>query len=315
MTRIMRGSVKCSRCGNESTQLFVFSANFSQGSKDINESLANHRQVCPYCGYEAISLDYNHIQYQFTEIASEPKTSEWTSRVWKIYGNLSLQLEEIYPSGNNVIKKCFISSSDLKEIDKNIEISRMIGNYGVEEKNNKWEIIKYECGREKWKRAADYICGISTLEAVTKLLYDLVFNSNYIVEPEEKFTTDLNNKEVKISNESKIQVNVNNDKSSFQISLSRDNENKCKLSFSKTSDINNKSVDILEIEYIEFELKIKELLLNWNKEYEGDKNLSWNIAIDNNSVCSGKGGYPSNWNSFVDLLIKYERLYKSKAIA
>ena len=56
MTKVSKIKVKCSKCGEESEQLFVFSVNFSLGSKESNEKLIKHMQKCPKCGYEAPNI-------------------------------------------------------------------------------------------------------------------------------------------------------------------------------------------------------------------------------------------------------------------
>lgn len=51
MTKAVRKLVKCAKCGNESEQLFVYSVNFMLGTKEGNESLMKHQQICPKCNY------------------------------------------------------------------------------------------------------------------------------------------------------------------------------------------------------------------------------------------------------------------------
>ena len=60
MSDISRELVKCAKCGKESQQLFVYSVNYLLGDKETNDKLANHKQKCPYCGYEAVSLDISN---------------------------------------------------------------------------------------------------------------------------------------------------------------------------------------------------------------------------------------------------------------
>ena len=57
MSDISRETVKCAKCGKESQQLVVYSVNYSLGDKETNDKLVSHKQKCPYCGYEAISID------------------------------------------------------------------------------------------------------------------------------------------------------------------------------------------------------------------------------------------------------------------
>lgn len=56
MTKVVKKTVKCIKCGNESEQLIVYSVNFALGSKEDNERLMRNVQKCPNCGYEAIDI-------------------------------------------------------------------------------------------------------------------------------------------------------------------------------------------------------------------------------------------------------------------
>ena len=51
MTKVGKKKVKCVKCGTESEQLIVYSANFSLGTKEQNEALLKNQQKCPNCGY------------------------------------------------------------------------------------------------------------------------------------------------------------------------------------------------------------------------------------------------------------------------
>ena len=57
MTDIRKELVKCAKCGKESPQIIVMSVNYWLGDKESNDNLLRHQQKCPYCGYEAVSID------------------------------------------------------------------------------------------------------------------------------------------------------------------------------------------------------------------------------------------------------------------
>ena len=57
MNGISRETVKCAKCAKESQQLVIYSVNYSLGDNENNDKLVSHKQKCPYCGYEAISID------------------------------------------------------------------------------------------------------------------------------------------------------------------------------------------------------------------------------------------------------------------
>ena len=61
MTKVAKKLVKCAKCGAESEQLFVYSVNFSLGTKDDNEKLMKYKQKCPKCGYEAADISHDTI--------------------------------------------------------------------------------------------------------------------------------------------------------------------------------------------------------------------------------------------------------------
>lgn len=51
MTKVGKKNVRCAKCGAESKQLIVYSINFMLGTKESNEKLMKHQQVCPKCNY------------------------------------------------------------------------------------------------------------------------------------------------------------------------------------------------------------------------------------------------------------------------
>ena len=56
MTKVVNRIVKCAKCGTESNQLIVCSVNFRLGSREDNESLIKHQQVCPKCNYSNFDI-------------------------------------------------------------------------------------------------------------------------------------------------------------------------------------------------------------------------------------------------------------------
>ncbi len=317
MTKIMRGSVKCIRCGKESEQLFIFNFDSSVGNKEDNEKLLRYRQRCPYCGYQAISIDFNQPLYKFTEVAFDCRNQDdWSKREWILYGNLTVKFKEIYPNGNVIEKTCFISGLDIKKIDREIEEARKDERIIEAYDGSVWEFTKYDCGKEVWYRPLGYIYGVEPLEVITRRLYDLVFNSGYALDQDEKAFYDMlgltSTEEEKGT--SKIVVNVNNDKHKFQMALYNNDNNNYSMTFAKADDINVTPIAITKDEFEEFDNKVKELSQPWAVTFTGEKNINWEILVDDKNIGSGNGGTPVNWSSVVDLLIKYERLYKAKTI-
>lgn len=56
MTKVSHKKVKCIKCEIESDQMIVYSVNFLLGSKEDNEKLIHHKQVCPNCNYTATDI-------------------------------------------------------------------------------------------------------------------------------------------------------------------------------------------------------------------------------------------------------------------
>lgn len=59
MTKVGMKIVKCVKCGKESRQKIVYSINFMLGTKEHNEKLLKHKQICPNCNY--IAYDISHL--------------------------------------------------------------------------------------------------------------------------------------------------------------------------------------------------------------------------------------------------------------
>jgi ribosomal protein S27AE len=57
MTKVVRKTIQCVKCGKESEQMAIYSVNFALGDKADNENLMKHQQVCPHCGYTAKTID------------------------------------------------------------------------------------------------------------------------------------------------------------------------------------------------------------------------------------------------------------------
>ena len=66
MTKVGNMIVKCAKCGKESSQMIVYSVNYSLGTKEDNDALLEHLQECPHCGYKAIdiSMDIEEKNYE-----------------------------------------------------------------------------------------------------------------------------------------------------------------------------------------------------------------------------------------------------------
>lgn len=94
----------------------------------------------------------------------------------------------------------------------------------------------------------------------------------------------------------------------------------CRLSFAnlKESDakmIQDLSTKIPKTYYDSFIDRLFSIIHDWQDNYDGNRNIHWNIRIIEESgtrIIMGNGGFPSNWNQFIDLLSEYEILFKQK---
>lgn len=97
-------------------------------------------------------------------------------------------------------------------------------------------------------------------------------------------------------------------------------DNKCDLLYinnSETSYIKDSIVSISIKKFDEFCNKLKRIVEDWNIEYSGDKNIVWKLKINIdglNKQINGNGAYPKNWNKFIDLISKYEILFKKSLL-
>ncbi len=69
-------------------------------------------------------------------------------------------------------------------------------------------------------------------------------------------------------------------------------------------------------EYERFCDRLAEIIKDWDNNYEGNKNIHWEISFSQEKqpidYMKGKGNVPSNWNELIDLLSEYEILFKKK---
>ncbi len=66
--------------------------------------------------------------------------------------------------------------------------------------------------------------------------------------------------------------------------------------------------------YLDLLSNYRDLTSNWQESYTGTKDIMWKIkeSFDEEKIREGKGEVPANWNKFINLLMKYEKLYKNE---
>ncbi len=226
---------------------------------------------------------------------------------------------------NNIIE-------EIKKYIKNLEDNDM----GLFSKKDKYEInekdnVPYEVyGIPDFKKK-NY--DVKPEENVPQRVYGVpnaMLNNNndkYDIKPENNVPQRVygvpNTNIPKPSNNSVIKksvgVSIKNEKSNYVLSINyAEKLGTYDLLFADLNNLENKSISDLatpvpEKYYTDFITKLYSIINDWENNYSGDSNVSWNIKIDdenNQKTISGKGGFPKNWNKLIDLLSEYERLFK-----
>lgn len=130
----------------------------------------------------------------------------------------------------------------------------------------------------------------------------------------------------------KIPNNANMFKESIRIGIKNDNNNYVlllnhvskpemyDLLFADLNNLDGKSISDLstnvpERYYSQFVSKLYNIISDWKDAYSGESNVVWNIKLEaenNTKLISGNGGFPNNWNKFIDLISEYEKIFKNK---
>lgn len=125
----------------------------------------------------------------------------------------------------------------------------------------------------------------------------------------------------KITTKKSIRIGIKNDKSNYVMLLNHVSEPEMyDLLFADLNNLDGKSISDLstnvpERYYSQFVSKLYSIISNWEDDYQGESNVEWNIKLNtenNTRLISGNGGFPSNWNEFIDLISEYEKIFKNK---
>ena len=120
MSDISREIVKCAKCGKESSQMVVYSVNYSLGDKESNDKLINYKQKCPYCNYEAISIDV--LNNKLTRKELEKITNQFIGEINK-YEIFKIP-NELYLDYFNQLKELF-NKYELEEENGSVTYCRL----------------------------------------------------------------------------------------------------------------------------------------------------------------------------------------------
>lgn len=118
-----------------------------------------------------------------------------------------------------------------------------------------------------------------------------------------------------------IRIGIKNDNNNYVLLLNHVSEPEMyDLLFADLNNLDEKSISDLstnvpERYYSQFVSKLYSIISNWEDDYQGESNVEWNIKLNtenNTRLISGNGGFPSNWNEFIDLISEYEKIFKNK---
>lgn len=137
------------------------------------------------------------------------------------------------------------------------------------------------------------------------------------VYPDSNFIKPSSNPIIKES----IKISIKNEKNNYALLLNHASNSKMyDIVFADLNNLDGKvisdlSTNIPEKYYSQFISKLYRIINEWKGVYSGESNTVWSIKYSTENkkgLISGNGGFPSNWNEFIDLLVEYEILFKKK---
>lgn len=139
---------------------------------------------------------------------------------------------------------------------------------------------------------------------------------------EEEDVNEVSSIEVPEIEKDSIRIGIRNEKSNYVILISHTKDTyEYDLAFGDRNNLDGKvitdiSTQILESQYNSFVDRFYNIIEDWNNVYPGYSNVRWSVKVENDvdRLIRGNGGFPKNWNDFIDLLVEYEILFKEKKI-
>lgn len=120
MSDISREIVKCAKCGKESPQIVVYSVNYYLEGKENGDKLLHRKQKCPYCNYEAISIDV--LNNKLTREELEKITDQFIGEINKY--EIFKVPNKLYLDYFNHLKKLF-DNSEFEEDSRFVTYCRL----------------------------------------------------------------------------------------------------------------------------------------------------------------------------------------------
>jgi len=139
--------------------------------------------------------------------------------------------------------------------------------------------------------------------------------------PKPNTNNNSNQKNNSIYKES-IVFKIKKEDKNYALMINKRNETEASITFCDANKISEMDPSDIGVRlpssfYNKIRRQILDIVSNWDNQYIGEKNCEWNltVTIEDSSECAiGKGGFPENWNEFIELMSKYELLYKKLLI-
>lgn len=336
MTKVSKDLVRCAKCGKHSEQLVVYSINFLQGDEEENNRLLEHKQKCPYCGYEArnIAFEDNIEDFYGKDYVEEEKPLLWEE--W----NNSNTIEE------GLVFDAFIEKEDessyyyiIKGKDNYI-VKYREQKQGVASEDN-YELITHTVSQEEYE---SFIMSLKFKVSKWNEKYEKITNSPYFnwylnsqefpknyegsndaPDNFEEVASELNSffqtdYQDTSSDEIFVTFKISNGKDMYTMMLNCYNRTGC-ISLLDDSNILlprvfDKSSVISREEFDELINELDSISNDWLPIYKGSSNTIWKLDKRVNDeivdVYNGKGATPDNWDTFLDFMAKCEKILSRK---
>lgn len=311
MTKVGNMIVKCAKCGKESSQMIVYSVNYSLGTKEDNDALLEHLQECPHCGYKAIDISMDIEEKKYEDMNIDDLIKRIDEKIDQLEKEEKQEKDEETEALNKKIAKYEKAFKDIRKIldsldledEKKIQETRVeipiVEEYRINQNRQKFDqtpgIIEDRKNDELFndRRLISNIHRRHTLGVVEKPNISTL-EEHYPKKEEKKEMTEEDVVAVYIS------LTMNDAKYIFDIKKEFDITIKCAI-----DDI----VETKKLDEKEYNDLLKTLFIikkKWDNRYDGDKeNEEWSVEIVTPTEVEsyeGNGLYPKNWGMFKEFI-------------
>lgn len=147
---------------------------YNEYLKEITDLIIEKQQKSNNFLEKDIAIEVRHTNWGMIA------PNDWTDQIWKIYTDLTVDIENSYNRTENKVEKNHtkLKLEQYNEILKNISQAKIEDTKVEALDGAAWEIIQYEKGHEVWKRDLGYIYGIKSLENIAKILANILKGEN-----------------------------------------------------------------------------------------------------------------------------------------